>query len=195
LSQRDPKICWSTFTTFLPFRAFRAHKLVSPAESTLSDESEDEEEYDDEPAPRRYAFPELDKQIRNCVKEYGAIFPKLNFSSPKVCVRVFIVQRQLRVNQFLQDASWVLLSSSPLKCTSPADIYILLKSSDFTSHDLSVENVFSDCLPATSSSSSPHSSWPEYHLELVLRKWYPVDTSRELRCFVRQNRLLGAYIP
>ncbi|KIK07959.1 hypothetical protein K443DRAFT_85979 [Laccaria amethystina LaAM-08-1] len=142
-----------------------------PAESTLSDESEDEEEYIDEPAPRRYAFPELDKQIRDSVKKYGAIFPKLNFSSPK-------------------DASWVLPSSSPLKCTCPADIYLLLKSSDFISHDLSVENVFNGCLPATSA-PSPHPSWPEYHLELVLRKWYPVDTSRELRCFVRQNRLLA----
>ena len=193
MSRRDRKICWSTFATFLPLRAFRAHKLVSPAESTLSDESEDEEEYD-EPVPRRYAFPEIDKQIRDCVKEYGAIFPKLNFSSPKVCVRIFIVPRVFSVDQILQDASWVLPSSSPLKCTSPADIYLLLKSSDFISHDLSVENVFNDCLPTTSS-SSPHPSWPEYHLELVLRKWYPVDTSRELRCFVRQNRLLGASIP
>ncbi len=32
---------------------------------------------------------------------------------------------------------------------------------------------------------------PEYELELVLRKWYPVDSGRELRCFVRDNALLG----
>jgi len=30
-----------------------------------------------------------------------------------------------------------------------------------------------------------------YRVELVLRKWYPVDRSRELRCFVRQNILIG----
>jgi len=28
-------------------------------------------------------------------------------------------------------------------------------------------------------------------LELVLRKWYPVDRSRELRCFVRENILIA----
>jgi len=32
---------------------------------------------------------------------------------------------------------------------------------------------------------------PKYDLELVLRKWYPVDRGRELRCFVRANELIG----
>lgn len=32
---------------------------------------------------------------------------------------------------------------------------------------------------------------PHYDLELVLRKWYPVDRGRELRCFVRSNELIG----
>jgi len=33
----------------------------------------------------RYSFPELDAQIRATIDEYGgAVFPKLNFSSPKV---------------------------------------------------------------------------------------------------------------
>ncbi len=74
-------------------------------------------------------------------------------------------------------------SSSPLKCTSPADIYLLLKSSDFTQHDLSPESVFEGC----EDTSTP----PSYELELVLRKWYHVDTSREFRCFVRQGVLIG----
>ncbi|KAG5222552.1 D123-domain-containing protein [Salix suchowensis] len=30
----------------------------------------------------------------------------------------------------------------------------------------------------------------DYSLELVLRKWYPVDRSREVRCFVRDNVLI-----
>lgn len=64
---------------------------------------------------------------------------------------------------------------------SPADVYLLLKSSDFVQHDLSREHVFDGC------ESKP----PSYDLELVLRKWYPVDRSRELRCFVRQEKLLG----
>ena len=34
---------------------------------------------------------------------------------------------------------------------------------------------------------------PNYDLELVLRKWYPVDRGRELRCFVRANELIGEH--
>lgn len=83
-----------------------------------------------------------------------------------------------------QDASWVLPPSSPLKCISPADVYLLLKSSDFINHDLNPEIVFDGC-------HLDGSSLPPYDLELVLRKWYPVDRSRELRCFVRGNLLIG----
>ncbi|KAJ7212158.1 D123-domain-containing protein [Mycena pura] len=138
-----------------------------PAESTLSDDedgTEQEEQSSDEGEVRRFAFPELDSQIRECIRSYEAVFPKLNFSSPK-------------------DASWVLPASSPLKCTSPADVYMLLKSSDFITHDLVAESVFDGCSPPADSCS--------YELELVLRKWYPVERSREVRCFVRQNNLLG----
>ncbi|TFY59284.1 hypothetical protein EVJ58_g5872 [Rhodofomes roseus] len=135
-----------------------------PAGSTLSDEEdsggyESDEEDEEE---RKFAFPELDEKIRDAVSKYGAVFPKLNFSSPR-------------------DATWMLPASSPLKCMSPADVYLLLKSSDFVQHDLSPDHVFDGC------ESRP----PSYDLELVLRKWYPVDRSRELRCFVRQEKLLG----
>ncbi|KAF8225884.1 D123-domain-containing protein [Tricholoma matsutake] len=133
-----------------------------PTESTLTDDDEDDED-PDEPI-NRFSFPELDTKIRECIKEYGSVFPKLNFSSPK-------------------DASWILPPSSPLKCTSPADVYLLLKSSDFISHDISTESVFEGC-----DDRPPPDA---YRLELVLRKWYSVDRSRELRCFVRSNILIG----
>ena len=71
--------------------------------------------------------------------------------------------------------------SSPLRCTCPADVYLLLKSSDFISHDLDPEATFQYC------EGRPKA----YELELVLRKWYPVDRVREFRCFVRQEVLLG----
>ncbi|KAI9058194.1 D123-domain-containing protein [Trametes sanguinea] len=136
-----------------------------PAESTLSD---DEGEQDDADEPVKFAFPELDARIREVIADYGAAFPKLNFSSPR-------------------DAAWMLPASSPLKCMSPADVYLLLKSSDFVQHDLNPELVFDGCEPAhtADASSSP------YELELVLRKWYPVDRARELRCFVRQENLIA----
>ncbi|KAF8895450.1 D123-domain-containing protein [Infundibulicybe gibba] len=130
-----------------------------PTESAPSDEGEDS----DNDTQNHFAFPELDQKIRDCIKEYGAVFPKLNFSSPK-------------------DASWILPQSSPLKCTEPSEVYILLKSSDFIAHDLSRELVFDGCGVG---------DYAPYELELVLRKWYPIDRSRELRCFVRQNKLLG----
>jgi len=141
--------------------------LTRSVESTLSDDEDENESTDvggDEPQ-KRYAFLELDKCIRECVLEYGAVFPKLNFSSPK-------------------DASWLLPPSSPLKCISPADVYLLLKSSDFINHDLNPEAVFDGC-------HLVGSSLPTYDLELVLRKWYPVDRGRELRCFVRENVLIA----
>ncbi|KAE9404018.1 D123-domain-containing protein [Gymnopus androsaceus JB14] len=131
-----------------------------PAESTLSDD-EDDVNPDEEEEEQVFAFPELDEKIRAAIKDYGAVFPKLNFSAPK-------------------DASWILPASSPLKCTSPADVYLLLKSSDFITHDRSSSSVFAGC-----EQTEP------YELELVLRKWYSVDRSRELRCFVRKNVLIG----
>ncbi|KIJ62710.1 hypothetical protein HYDPIDRAFT_135933 [Hydnomerulius pinastri MD-312] len=133
-----------------------------PAENTLSDDESDHSS-DSEPPEQRFSFPELDASIRNAIQKHGAVFPKLNFSSPK-------------------DASWILPASSPLKCTSPADVYLLLKSSDFITHDLSTKHVFEGC---------GTDNMPQYELELVLRKWYPVDKSREVRCFVRNGKLLG----
>ncbi|KAI6033796.1 D123-domain-containing protein [Pisolithus microcarpus] len=132
-------------------------------ESTLSDDDGDDERGDAATAGGDFSFPELDEQIRSVIREYTGVFPKLNFSSPK-------------------DASWVLPASSPLKCTTPADVYILLKSSDFITHDFSIESVFDGCRSDV---------LPVYELELVLRKWYPVDHSREVRCFVRSDILLA----
>ncbi|KAG6836107.1 hypothetical protein H0H93_011334, partial [Arthromyces matolae] len=129
--------------------------------SGLSDVEDDSDEEEDEDRVV-FAFPELDAQIRQSIKEWEGVFPKLNFSSPR-------------------DASWILPASSPLKCTSPAEVYLLLKSSDFITHDLTVENVFDGCEDPS----------PSYELELVLRKWYAMDRSRELRCFVRDNNLIA----
>lgn len=63
---------------------------------------------------------------------------------------------------------------------------MLLKSSDFVSHDLTPDSVFENC-----DVSTQEKGLPRYELELVLRKWYPVNPSREVRCFVRNGRLIG----
>ena len=85
----------------------------------------------------------------------------------------------------------MLPASSPLKCVSPSDVYLLLKSSDFIVHDLSPERVFEGAEDRKSTDPTAATTSHHYELELVLRKWYPVDRSRELRCFVRREILIG----
>ena len=65
-------------------------------------------------------------------------------------------------------------------------MYLLLKSSDFVTHDLSADSVFEGCVDGDGDSV------PEgYQLELVLRKWFAMDPSREMRAFVRDGVLVG----
>ncbi|KAG8906631.1 hypothetical protein FRB99_006419 [Tulasnella sp. 403] len=143
-------------------------------ESTLSDSgsvSGDSASGSEE--PKSYAFPELDAQIRAAIAKFGAVFPKLNWTSPK-------------------DAAWIANPSSPLKCTTPADVYLYLKSSDFVGHDIDPAMVFDGCID-NPVNTSPEDAIPPpgYDLELVLKKWYAIDHSRELRCFVRDGKLVG----
>lgn len=106
----------------------------------------------------------------------------------------------------------MLTSSAPLRCTSPADVYLLLKSSDFAMHDLDKGRIFEGCvdgeerhltngtsnglvngsaMDTSSELSEPSDHAHSHRLELVLKKWYEIERSREVRCFVRDNRLLG----
>lgn len=85
-----------------------------------------------------------------------------------------------------QDAAFLLPQGhGPLHSTSPADIYLLLKSSDFVQHDLdpprAYEGVDSSEVPAAA----------EVKIELVLKKFEDMNPSREVRCFVRDDILLG----
>ncbi len=90
--------------------------------------------------------------------------PKLNWSAPK-------------------DATF--MNANSMDCRTPNNIYLLLKSSDFITHDL--EHAFDDTVDSPDTDITADSI--PYHL--VLRKtvgqWNP---SVEFRCFVRQRRLL-----
>ncbi|KAH9971930.1 D123-domain-containing protein [Lactifluus volemus] len=105
---------------------------------------------------RRYTFPELDAQIRASIDEYGA------------------------------DATWLLPLSSPLKCTSPADVYLysnrLISSCTTSARALSLRGV---------AKTDDDDGVYTYTLELVLRKWFAIDPSREMRAFVRDGVLIG----
>ena len=61
--------------------------------STLEDDHDCDSDDEATGSPAvRYAFPELDSQIRATIDEYdGAVFPKLNFSSPKVRLYFFFI--------------------------------------------------------------------------------------------------------
>ena len=100
-----------------------------------------------EGSPGRVSFPELTARIDEVIGEYGAVFPKMNWSAPK-------------------DASWV--NASTLKCTKAADVYTLLKASDFVNHDVL------------------HGADM-----LVLRKWSNLHKSGEWRTFVCSGRILA----
>ncbi|KJE01852.1 cytoplasmic protein [Cryptococcus gattii NT-10] len=114
-----------------------------------------------------YHLPKLNAAVRQAVEQYnGAVFPKLNWTSPK-------------------DAAFILpqASSGPLYCSSPADIYLLLKSSDFISHDLDNERAYSGTQDPQIEENPK--------IELVLKKFESLNPSREIRCFVRNNMLVG----
>ncbi|KAK9463353.1 D123-domain-containing protein [Lipomyces oligophaga] len=108
------------------------------------------------------AFPELHQKIKEVIDLYGAVTPKLNWSSPR-------------------DAQWITATNS-LKCVTPGDIYLILKSSNFITHDLM--HVYDDCI------SVPEQTRPD-KVSLVLRKWIEFNPSMEFRVFVRDRHIIA----
>ena len=136
--------------------------------SSAEPDSEDEDEED--PSSQ---WQEVHQAIKNVIAELGGkVVPKLNWSAPK-------------------DATWISMSNS-MECREPNDIYLLLKSSDFITHDL--EHAFDDCADEdTSSEESTRvdqtSEDLSYHL--VLRKYFVMNPSVEFRCFVKDRTLVA----
>lgn len=108
--------------------------------------------------------------------------PKLNWSAPK-------------------DATWISAGNS-MECRSPNDIYLLLKSSDFVTHDL--EHAFDGCVDDAAPTPPLPDQTPEsltallaspapdtVPYALVLRKTIPaLNPACEFRCFARDGLLL-----
>ncbi|KAI4134088.1 MAG: hypothetical protein LQ347_001822, partial [Umbilicaria vellea] len=92
--------------------------LDNDADSGIFSSAEDDEASDsdaeDDPS---HGWPEIHSAIRSTIAELGgSVVPKLNWSAPK-------------------DATWINAGNS-MECRTPNDIYLLLKSSDFITHDL-----------------------------------------------------------
>ena len=102
--------------------------------------------------------------IERTIEELGGkVAPKLNWSAPK-------------------DATWIAATNS-MECSSPNDIYLLLKSSDFITHDLAL--AFDDTADQSTTTD------PEILYHLVLLKWINLNPSVEFRCFVRDRQLIA----
>ncbi|KAF2734857.1 D123-domain-containing protein [Polyplosphaeria fusca] len=100
--------------------------------------------------------------IERTIEELGGkVAPKLNWSAPK-------------------DANWIAATNS-MECRTPNDIYLLLKASDFVTHDL--QQAFDD--------TDDSGAAPTIQYHLVLRKWIVLNPAVEFRCFVRNRRLIA----
>lgn len=99
--------------------------------------------------------------------------PKLNWSAPK-------------------DATWMIAGNS-MECRAPGDVYLLLKSSDFITHDLDLafDGCVDDSPPSGPSASGAGPAQAVVPYTLVLRKTVAsFNPACEFRCFVRERQLL-----
>ena len=153
-----------------------ATKLSSCAGVSNIDEDDEDETGDgdgDGDHSDAFCFPGLTQRIQETIQDRfpsaGGILPKLNWSAPR-------------------DATW--MNEGTMKCKTPGDVYLLLKSSDFCTHDVLYESL-KDCRDYATGIDASDSG--KYHppLQLVLRKWCNLNPSMEFRCFVRNHELLG----
>jgi hypothetical protein len=130
------------------------------------DDSSDDFSDDNADTQVEYDFPSFDAAIETALGKFNRkAFIKLNWSSPK-------------------DAYW---SMNKLSCECLRDVYMLLSSSDFMSHDLN--RPFDECDETNADEIKESVKNLEYYL--VVRKWVHINTSTEFRCFVKNNKLVG----
>lgn len=136
----------------------RADGILLPPETVRNDDDSgySDDEDDDDPSE---AWPEVHESIKSTITELGGkVLPKLNWSAPK-------------------DATWM-SPTNDMECRTANEIYLLLKSSDFITHD--TEQAFDGCVDTA-----------EIPYHLVLRKSFNLNPSLEFRCFVRDKRLIA----
>ncbi|KAJ0116323.1 hypothetical protein J7T55_007301 [Diaporthe amygdali] len=145
-----------------------------PDEPEQDSDSEDDEDAGPPRLPPDQRFPEVHQKIKDTIEELGGqVAPKLNWSSPR-------------------DAAWISPHQNTVKCTSPNDIYLLLKSSNFITHDL--DHAFDGTVTTNSSSSNgavTSDSGLGFQPVLVLRSFFTPHQALEFRCFVKQRSLVA----
>ena len=154
-------------------------KIYKNTDGGGKEEEGEEDEEEDEAIDPSEAWLDIHEKIRTTISELGgSVMPKLNWSAPK-------------------DATWISATNS-MACSTPNDIYLLLKSSDFITHDL--EHVFDDCEDESEDESESANDDEESSVDeplskvpfhLALRKTIPAfNPALEVRCFVRSRHLL-----
>ena len=130
-----------------------------------ADDVDREEEQEEDPST---AWPDIHHRVQDAIKKLGgAVYPKLNWSAPK-------------------DATWM-NAGNTMECKSANEVYLLLKSSDFITHDL--DEPFHGCEISKDEGQGDDESMIRYHL--ILRQSIPaMAPSLEFRCFVRDRKLL-----
>lgn len=81
------------------------------------------------------------------------------------------------------DAKWISHDKS-LKCQNLDEVMMLIKSSDFVTHD--IEHAFDDCYESESQSCKRSLCH-----KLNLREWVDIIPSSEFRCFAKNHALVG----
>lgn len=147
--------------------------VVGGEDEASESEEEDPDEEDDEEAEgalRARDFSVLDEHIRGIIERYdGEVFPKMDWSAPR-------------------DAAWI-LPGQTLRCTTPADIYLLLKSSDFVAKDVEQAKEAMSVSPVATATTATR----PLRLNLVLKRHFPsLQPSHEFRCFVRAGQFVAA---
>lgn len=78
-----------------------------------------------------------------------------------------------------KDSTWIMATHS-MKCDSATEVYLMLNASDHVAHDLD--------FPFEDATEEPA---PQWHHELVLRRWQDVNPALEFRVFVRDGEVVG----
>lgn len=146
-----------------------AQPRIDPHAGEEDSDGEDSDSSSDEDPSREWH--DVHTAIHDTIRELGGkVVPKLNWSSPK-------------------DATWINPTNS-MDCRTPNDIYLMLKSSDFITHDL--EHWSDDCEPVGEDDDDNDDTTLEpLQYTLMLRKHVQINPSVEFRCFVRRRQLIG----
>nr|OQO31084.1 hypothetical protein B0A51_01651 [Rachicladosporium sp. CCFEE 5018]OQO31520.1 hypothetical protein B0A51_01287 [Rachicladosporium sp. CCFEE 5018] len=155
----------------------RADGIVLP-----DDENDGEVEWSDDSGVYTASDDQDDEEVENVAADWrpvhksindtiaslgGKATPKLNWSAPK-------------------DATW--MNANSMDCRTANDVYLLLKSSDFITHDL--EHAYDDT-EEEGVEAKTELTQDTIPFHLVLRKSFDLHPSLEFRCFVRNRKLIA----